>query len=98
MQPPSAPEPPKTPEEARPPAVIAWLRTQLEDAEAFNRSVAHDLKGALLSIRGFAELAQGELTKGRPERTMEHLTKLGRSCQRVEQIVHDLLHTACLRA
>ncbi len=71
------------------------LQTQNVELNAFAHTVAHDLKGTLGPIIGFAQLLQEET--GLDKQAQEHLQIIARSGQKMINVIHELLLLAQVR-
>jgi len=73
------------------------LQARNEELDAFAHTVAHDIKGPLGSITGFAMLLQGQYGELSEQEREESLLALVRSSQKIESIVESLLLLAGVR-
>lgn len=63
------------------------------DLEAFNSSVAHDLRTPLRGIQGYAQILQEE-SERLPHDLREYVLRIGRSAERMDALLADLLRYA----
>ncbi len=69
----------------------AELQARNEELDAFAHTVAHDLKGPLSILCGYAEILQSELTNLTPEIIDSSLDAIYSSSQKMVKIVNELL-------
>lgn len=72
----------------------AQLQRTANDLEAFARSVSHDLQGPVAGIRGLARLLIEQHAGELPAAARRLVDLLGRSGERLQQIIRDLLALA----
>lgn len=61
------------------------------DLEAYAHTVAHDLKGPLSNILGFASLLKRQLNGSTPPQAFEVIQQIERSSQKMDTIIQELL-------
>jgi signal transduction histidine kinase len=69
----------------------AQLKGAFDELEGFSYAAAHDLKGPLRAINGFAHLLEGELTSEPNERVHDHLQRIRGGAVRMATLIDDLL-------
>ncbi len=75
----------------------AQLQARNEELDAFAHTVAHDIKGPLGAIIGFAMLLQGQYGELSAQEQEESLQSMVRSSLKIESIVESLLLLAGVR-
>jgi light-regulated signal transduction histidine kinase (bacteriophytochrome) len=70
----------------------AQLRNANKELEAFSYTVAHDLRGPLQQLSGFAELLRGRAGKSPDEDGVRYLDFIGQSVRRMSGLIDDLLN------
>lgn len=72
------------------------LHRALEHSKQFAYVAAHDLKGPLRAILGYAELLYGRLTDlgTNDPQAMQYLQEISTSCERMDCLIRDLLKLA----
>jgi len=73
------------------------LRRRNADLDAFSHTVAHDLKGPLSNIYGYASVLEQELPPGAGQILSDGISVIARSAQRMGSIIDALLLLAGLR-
>lgn len=73
------------------------LQERIEELDAFARTVAHDLKGSLGSLSGFASVLKEDYARLSAEQHQECLDHLVRSAYKLNNIVDELLLLAKMR-
>jgi signal transduction histidine kinase len=69
----------------------ADLAAKNAELERFTYTVSHDLKGPLVTIRGFAGLAGTDLGAGDPARVRQDLGRIVAAADKMHRILEDLL-------
>jgi signal transduction histidine kinase len=69
----------------------ADLAAKNAELERFTYTVSHDLKGPLVTIRGFAGLAGTDLAAGDPARVRQDLGRIVAAADKMHRILEDLL-------
>jgi signal transduction histidine kinase len=69
----------------------ADLAAKNAELERFSYTVSHDLKGPLVTIRGFAGLAGTDLAAGDPARVRQDLGRIVAAADKMHRILEDLL-------
>jgi signal transduction histidine kinase len=69
----------------------ADLAAKNAELERFAYTVSHDLKTPLVTIRGFAGLAAGEIAAGRTGRVAEDLERIVSAADRMQALLDDVL-------
>jgi signal transduction histidine kinase len=72
-------------------AEVEAHRQTLAEAEAFNYSVSHDLRGPLRPLDGFCEVLLQDYATGLDERGRDYLRRIRAAAQRMGQLIDDLL-------
>ena len=67
------------------------LATKNAELERFNYTVSHDLKTPLVTIRGFAGLAGGDLAAGRNDAVRKDLGRIVAAADKMHRLLDDLL-------
>ena len=67
------------------------LAAKNAELERFNYTVSHDLKTPLVTIRGFAGLAGGDLAAGRHEAVRKDLGRIVAAADKMHRLLDDLL-------
>ncbi len=75
-------------------ARTAELRAANEELEAFSYSVAHDLRGPLAGMEGFANLLLTRYGAGLDERGRHYLDRVHEGVERMKRLTEDLLTLA----
>ncbi len=75
----------------------AELEARNEELDAFSHTVAHDLKGPLGHMVGFAELLEGDGVEMPDEERREHLRVIANSGRRMCDVIDSLLLLAGVR-
>ena len=75
----------------------AELQARNEELGAFAHTVAHDLKGPLSIIVGFAEVLREEYSMISEEKHLHYLQKMARSGRKMSNIIDELLVLAGVR-
>jgi two-component system sensor histidine kinase/response regulator len=76
---------------------IKELQARNEELDAFAHTVAHDLRGHLTSIIGFAEALEGIYITLPEDEVQESLRSIARSGRKMDTIIEELLSLAELR-
>jgi PAS domain S-box-containing protein len=71
--------------------IAAELQTRNEELDAFSHSVAHDLKGPVSSIVGFAEVLQEDYGTMSEDDLRHYLRMIARSGRKMGNIIDELL-------
>jgi light-regulated signal transduction histidine kinase (bacteriophytochrome) len=61
------------------------------ELESFNYSVSHDLRAPLRSVNGFCQVLMEDYADSLDEQGKEYLQRMSRSCQRMGELIDDLL-------
>ncbi len=69
----------------------ADLARKNAELERFSYTVSHDLKSPLVTIRGFASLAQTDVAAGASERVLDDLARIGSAADKMHALLDDLL-------
>jgi signal transduction histidine kinase len=69
----------------------ADLAAKNAELERFTYTVSHDLKGPLVTVRGFAGLAATDLAAGDPGRARQDLGRIVAAADKMHRILEDLL-------
>ncbi len=77
--------------------LVAELRTRNEELDAFAHTVAHDLKGSLNNIVGFAFLVQNNYGKMSSEQVRHNLQVIAQNGYKMASIVDELLLLSSVR-
>ena len=72
--------------------LIQELETKNADLERFTYTVSHDLKGPLVTIRGFAGALQENLSQGEMEQASEDLALIHSASDRMGMLLGELEH------
>ncbi len=67
------------------------------DLDAYAHTVAHDLKNPIFAISGYNDLLQCELEGNLSETAREFLEATGRGCEKMTEIINELLLLASVR-
>jgi len=67
------------------------------DLDAYSHTVAHDLKNPLAVLMGFADLLEHEFTTMDPEDVVQYLQTVGRTADKMINIIDELLLLAQMR-
>lgn len=67
------------------------LEASNKELEAFSYSVSHDLRAPLRAITGFSQLLQEQLRSGIDPKAQRYLDSIGRSAERMDQLIDDIL-------
>jgi len=71
--------------------LIAELERKNAELERFTYTVSHDLKGPLITIKGFAGLLSKEIAAGNSEQVHEDLRRISKAADRMHQLLDELL-------
>ncbi len=74
--------------------LIANLEAQNIELERFNYTVSHDLKGPLVSIRGFTGFVRQALAEGRLEQATEDLARIDDAAAHMTRLLKELFNLA----
>ncbi len=80
--------------EARIEARTAELTRANRDLEAFAYSIAHDLRGPLRSMTGFAQLLAIDEQEGNPDQVRAHVERIVSNASRMNELIDGLLRVA----
>lgn len=69
----------------------AQLEASNKELEAFSYSVSHDLRAPLRAIDGFSHILQNDYSGKLDVQGQEHLMRVRQGCQRMGQLIDDLL-------
>lgn len=83
--------------EARSRLMVKELRARNEELNAFNHTVAHDLKNPLSILLGFAEVLSQDYSGGRDEVLGQGIRVILENGRRMENIINELLLLAEVR-
>lgn len=83
--------------EARYRAIVKELQSQNEELNAFNHTVAHDLKNPLSILIGFAEVLAQDYGGGEDEALAQGIRVILENGRRIENIIRELLLLAEVR-
>jgi len=83
--------------EARFRAIVKELQSQNEELNAFNHTVAHDLKNPLSILIGFAEVLAQDYGEGEDEVLAQGIRVILENGRRIENIIRELLLLAEVR-
>ena len=78
-------------------AIVKELRAQNEELNAFNHTVAHDLKNPLSILLGFSEVLVQDYGAGRDEVLEQAVRVILENGRRIESIINELLLLAEVR-
>ena len=67
------------------------------DLDAYAHTVAHDLKNPVFAIAGYNDLLQSELAGNVSETAQEFLEATGKGCEKMTEIINELLLLASVR-
>lgn len=90
-----APLPMASPEESE--ELISELRARIEELDAFNHTVAHDLKNPLSILLGFADVLAHDYAASEDELLVQGIRVILENAQRMENIINELLLLAEVR-
>lgn len=76
--------------------LIRELEERNRELDAFNHSVAHDLRNPIISIRGMADIADLAIAGGEPERARECLSRVTHSAEQADTLIRNLMELAKL--
>jgi len=69
----------------------ADLARKNAELERFSYTVSHDLKSPLVTIRGFASLAENDVAAGAGARVQDDLARIGSAADKMHALLEDLL-------
>lgn len=72
----------------------AQLEGANQELEAFSYSVSHDLRGPLRAMDGFSQMLLEDCMESLPPVGQRYLTQIRAACQRMAQLIDDLLTLA----
>jgi signal transduction histidine kinase len=78
-------------------SLVADLRAQVEELNAFNHMVAHDLKNPLSILLGFADLLAHDYAANEDEVLDQAIRVIAENGRRIENIINELLLLAEVR-
>lgn len=67
------------------------LKEKNQELEQFLYIVSHDLKSPLVTVEGFAGMAQRDMQEGKLEKAIERLDRVTKACKRMGRLINDLL-------
>jgi len=68
------------------------LKRKNEELERFTYTVSHDLKGPLITIKGFSGALQQDIANGKHDRLQGDLARIGTAADKMETLLNDLLN------
>ncbi len=71
--------------------LMAQLKARNADLEQFTRSVSHDLKSPLVTVRGFLTHLENDAAAGDRERMAQDIRRIRTAAERMHRLVEDLL-------
>jgi signal transduction histidine kinase len=71
--------------------LLVRLEAINRELERFVYTVSHDLKGPLITLRGFANLLREDLQAENPARAVEDAEQIDRAAERMARLLEDLL-------
>ncbi len=80
-----------------PEELIAELRARIEELDAFNHTVAHDLKNPLSILLGFADVLAHDYASSEDELLVQGIRVILENARRMESIISELLLLAEVR-
>lgn len=69
----------------------ARLRDTIAELEAFSYSISHDMRGPLRAMQGYAHTLLEEAAPRFRPKEREYLSRIARSAQRLDRLIHDVL-------
>lgn len=76
--------------------LIRELEARNRELDAFNHSVAHDLRNPIISIRGMADVADLAVAAGDVGRARDCLARVARSAEQADTLIRNLMELAKL--
>jgi len=76
--------------------LLQELQTRNEELDAYNYSVAHDLRNPVISIRGMADLAEIALDRGDVDKVRTCITRIVSSTNQADTLIRKLMEVAKL--
>lgn len=70
--------------------LIEELRAKNDDLELFNRTISHDLKGPLITVKGLLSWVERDAMAGNATRLKSNLRLISNAAARMEQLVEQL--------
>jgi signal transduction histidine kinase len=67
------------------------LAAKNTELERFTYTVSHDLKGPLVTIAGFAALADTDIAAGKPDQARQDIGRIAAAANRMHRLLDDLL-------
>ena len=71
--------------------LITELEAKNAELERFTYTVSHDLKGPLITIRGFLGQLRRDAAESDPERVEHDIQRIGNAAARMQELLEDLL-------
>ena len=71
--------------------LVAELKTKSANLEQFNSTVAHNLKGPLITIRGFLRLLETEIASQDMEQVQRRIDRISKAADHLGQLLDELL-------
>jgi PAS domain S-box-containing protein len=72
-------------------SLIRELEAKNAELERFGYTVSHDLKGPLVTLRGFADYIERDVREGRIDRLREDTARISQASARIQKLLDDLL-------
>jgi len=74
--------------------LLQTLNTRNEELDAYNFSVAHDLRNPVISIRGMTDVAEIALDRGDIDKARACLTRVAKSANQADTLIRKLMEVA----
>ena len=68
------------------------LQEKTRELEAFSHTVSHDLRTPLTHVKMFNSILREEYSQSLDQEGKDYLDQIDQACQRMEQLIKDLLH------